>query len=93
MARIDHHLKKEPPHDRVRVDWPLRPVSAESFQERIAVELGNVRGQLLSVSATTEAAAQRDLAAGVRALREQVGAVADGMSEVLSETDQLSRSA
>jgi hypothetical protein len=54
--------------------------------ERIAVELGNVRGQLLSVSATSEAAAQRELAAGVRDLREQVGAVAEGMSEVLEET-------
>jgi hypothetical protein len=54
--------------------------------ERIAVELGNVRGQLLSVSATTEAAAQRDLAAGVRDLREQMGAVAAGMSEALEET-------
>jgi hypothetical protein len=37
------------------------------------------------VSATSEAAAQRELAAGVRDLREQVGAVAEGMSEVLEE--------
>jgi hypothetical protein len=54
--------------------------------ERIAVELGNIRGQLLSVSATTEAASQRELASGVRDLREQMGAVADGMSEALEET-------
>jgi hypothetical protein len=51
--------------------------------ERVAVELGNIRGQLLSVSAASESESQRDLAAGVRDLREQVSAVADGMSEVL----------
>jgi len=51
--------------------------------ERVAVELGNIRGQLLSVSAATEAESQRELAAGVRGLREQIGAVAEGMSEVL----------
>jgi hypothetical protein len=54
--------------------------------ERVAVELGNVRGQLLSVSAASDAADQRDLAAGVRDLREQMGAVAEGMSEVLDAT-------
>lgn len=54
--------------------------------ERIAVELGNVRGQLLSVSATTEAESQRELASGVRDLREQMTAVADGMSETLEQT-------
>jgi hypothetical protein len=54
--------------------------------ERIAVELGNIRGQLLSVSAATEAASQRELAGNVRDLREQMGAVAEGMSEALEET-------
>jgi hypothetical protein len=54
--------------------------------ERVAVELGNVRGQLLSVSAATDAEEQRNLASGVRDLREQMGAVAEGMSEVLDET-------
>ena len=51
--------------------------------ERVAVELGNIRGQLLSVSAASETERQRELAAGVRDLREQVGAVAEGMAEVL----------
>jgi hypothetical protein len=51
--------------------------------ERVAVELGNIRGQLLSVSAATETEQQADLAQGVRDLREQIGAVADGMSEVM----------
>jgi len=57
--------------------------------ERVAVELGNIRGQLLSVSATTEAAAQRELAGGVRDLREQMAAVAEGMSEALEGADAL----
>jgi hypothetical protein len=51
--------------------------------ERVAVELGSIRGQLLSVSAASESAGQQELAAGVRDLREQMGAVADGMSEAL----------
>jgi hypothetical protein len=54
--------------------------------ERVAVELGNIRGQLLSVSAATESESQRELAAGVRDLREQVSAVAEGMTEVLDST-------
>ena len=54
--------------------------------ERVGVELGNIRGQLLSVSAASESESQRELAAGVRDLREQIGAVADGMSEVLETT-------
>jgi hypothetical protein len=53
--------------------------------ERIAVELGNVRAELLSVSAASEAAAQDRLAADVRDLREQMSAVSAGMSEALSE--------
>jgi hypothetical protein len=61
----------------------------ESFyteMERIAVELGNIRGQLLSVSAASEGATQRQLASDVRDLREQMGAVAEGMNEALAET-------
>ena len=54
--------------------------------ERISVELGNIRGQLLSVSAATEGATQRQLASDVRDLREQMGAVAEGMNEALAET-------
>jgi chromosome segregation ATPase len=49
--------------------------------ERILVELDTVRGNLVSVSASTEAASQQRLAGEVRALREEVGAVAAGMSE------------
>jgi hypothetical protein len=49
--------------------------------ERVLVELDTVRGNLVSVSASSEAQNQERLAADVRALREEVGAVADGMSE------------
>ena len=49
--------------------------------ERVLVELDTVRGNLVSVSASTEAANQQRLAGEVRALREEVGAVAAGMSE------------
>jgi hypothetical protein len=56
--------------------------------ERIAVELGNIRGQLLSVSAASEGATQRQLASDVRDLREQMGAVADGMSAAYEDAAQ-----
>jgi hypothetical protein len=49
--------------------------------ERIVVELDTVRGNLVSVSASTDAAAQRELASEVRGLRERMGAVADGIGE------------
>ena len=48
--------------------------------ERILVELDTVRSQLVSVSASTESAQQTELAADVRALRERVGASAEGMA-------------
>jgi chromosome segregation ATPase len=49
--------------------------------ERILVELDTVRGNLVSVSASSERANQERLAGDVRALRDEVGAVAAGMSE------------
>jgi chromosome segregation ATPase len=49
--------------------------------ERVLVELDTVHGNLVSVSASTEAANQERLAGDVRALRDEVGAVAAGMSE------------
>jgi hypothetical protein len=48
--------------------------------ERILVELDTVRSQLVSVSASTESAQQTELAGEVRALRERVGATAEGMA-------------
>jgi chromosome segregation ATPase len=49
--------------------------------ERILVELDTVRGNLVSVSASSDSANQERVAAEVRGLREEVGAVAEGMSE------------
>jgi len=49
--------------------------------ERVLVELDTVHGNLVSVSASTEAVNQERLAGEVRALREEVGAVAAGKSE------------
>jgi chromosome segregation ATPase len=49
--------------------------------ERILVELDTVRGNLVSVSASTDSANQERVAADVRGLRDEVGAVAEGMSE------------
>ena len=48
--------------------------------ERILVELDTIRNQIVSVSATTGNAKSKELAGEVRSLREQMGAVADGMS-------------
>lgn len=47
--------------------------------ERILVEMDTIRGHIVSVSATTGAAAGKELAGEVRSLREQMGAVAEGM--------------
>jgi hypothetical protein len=53
--------------------------------EKILVELDTVRGNLVSLSASTDAANQQQLAADVRGLREEVGALAEGMSEVYEQ--------
>ena len=53
--------------------------------EKILVELDTVRGNLVSVSASTDAASSQQLAADVRGLREEVGALADGMSEAYEQ--------
>jgi hypothetical protein len=53
--------------------------------ERVAVELETVRGTLVSVSASTDAANQQRLASDVRALREELGTLADGMSEAYEQ--------
>lgn len=48
--------------------------------DRMTVELDTVRGNLVSVSASTESDAQRRLAGEVRDLRQEMGALAEGMS-------------
>ena len=53
--------------------------------EKILVELDTVRGNLVSVSASTDAANQQQLAAEVRELREEVATLAEGMSEAYEQ--------
>ena len=48
--------------------------------ERLLVELDTVRGQIVSVSAAEGAGQSDQLASEVRALREEMGAIADGMA-------------
>jgi hypothetical protein len=48
--------------------------------EQMLVELDTVRGHLITVSASTEADNQERLADDVRDLREEMGAVAEGMA-------------
>jgi hypothetical protein len=53
--------------------------------ERIVVELDSIRGSLLSVSASTDVANQQRLAGDVRALRDELGSLAEGMSEAFEK--------
>ena len=49
--------------------------------ERMVVELDTIRGSLVSVSASTDAGNQQRIAGDVRSLRDELGALASGMSE------------
>lgn len=62
-----------------RMERQLNRFFAE--MERLLVELDTVRGQVLSMSVSADRTQQEQLAADVRGLREQMGAVADGMAE------------
>ncbi len=53
--------------------------------EKILVELDTVRANLVSVSASTDSHNQQQLAADVRGLREEVSALAEGMSEAYED--------
>ena len=53
--------------------------------ERLVVEFDSIRGSLVSVSASTDAANQQRLAGDVRALRDELGTLAAGMSEAFEE--------
>jgi Protein kinase domain len=55
--------------------------------EKLLVELDTVRGHLLTVSASTEADNQDRLADDVRDLREEMGAVAEGMAAAYAGQD------
>ena len=49
--------------------------------ERVVVELDTIRGSLLTVSASTDVGNQELLADRVRALRDEVASVAEGVGE------------
>jgi hypothetical protein len=53
--------------------------------EQMLVELDTVRGHLITVSASTEADNQERLADDVRELREEMGAVAEGMAAAYAD--------
>lgn len=53
--------------------------------ERMVVELDTIRGSLVSVSASTDAGNQQRIAGDVRSLRDELGALASGMSEAFGE--------
>lgn len=53
--------------------------------DRLNVELDTIRATLVSVSASTDASNQQRIAAEVRALRDEVGAVASGLSEAYEQ--------
>lgn len=78
MAALSHQLEVQR-----RMERQLQGFYDQ--MEKILVELDSVRGNLVSVSASTDAANQQQLAADVRGLREEVGALADGMSEAYAE--------
>jgi len=54
--------------------------------ERLVVELDTIRGSLVSVSASTDAGNQQRIAEDVRSLRDELGALATGMSEAFEDT-------
>jgi hypothetical protein len=53
--------------------------------ERMVVEMDTIRAQLVSVSASSDASNQERLAAEVRGLREEMGSLAEGMSEAFEQ--------
>jgi chromosome segregation ATPase len=66
-----------------RIESQLAQYHAQ--MERLCVELDTVRAHLLSTSVTADSANQRQLAAQVRGLREEMGAVASGIEQAYDE--------
>lgn len=66
-----------------RIESQLAEYHAQ--MERLCVELDTVRAHLLSTSVTADSATQRRLAAQVRGLREEMGAVASGIEQAYDE--------
>jgi hypothetical protein len=74
IAALEHQLSIQ-----LRMEGQLQSFYDE--MERIVVELESIRGSLLSVSASSDVANQQRLAGDVRALRDELGSLAEGMSE------------
>lgn len=66
-----------------RIESQLAEYHAQ--MERLCVELDTVRAHLLSTSVSADSANQRQLAAQVRGLREEMGAVASGIEKAYDE--------
>jgi chromosome segregation ATPase len=66
-----------------RIESQLAEYHAQ--MERLCVELDTVRAHLLSTSVTADSVNQRQLAAQVRGLREEMGAVASGIEQAYDE--------
>jgi hypothetical protein len=79
VAALEHQLAVQR-----KVAWQLQRFYDE--MERTVVELDTIRASLVSVSASTDAADQRRIAADVRSLRDELDALAAGMSEAFEET-------
>jgi hypothetical protein len=58
--------------------------------DRMVVELDTVRGNLISASASAEAYEQERVAGGIRELRDEMGAVADGMAAAYDDREGAS---
>jgi hypothetical protein len=56
--------------------------------ERMVVELDTIRGSLVSVSASTDTGNQQRIAGDVRSLRDELDALASGMSEAFGEASE-----
>ncbi len=78
IEALEHQLK-------VQLKMQDQLQSFYDQMERVVVELESIRGSLLSVSASTDAANQQRLAGEVRALRDELGSLAEGMSEAFDE--------
>ena len=78
IEALEHQLKVQ-----LKMDAQLN--SFYDQMERVVVELETIRGSLLSVSASTDVANQQRLAGDVRALRDELGSLAEGMSEAFGD--------
>ena len=78
IAALEHQLN-------VQLKMQSQLESFYDQMERVVVELESIRGSLLSVSASTDVANQQRLAGDVRALRDQLGTLAEGMGEAFGE--------